>query len=226
MQATNLARYLEGRDLPRYIAVEGPIGVGKTTLARKLADVFRYPVLLEPSVENPFLDRFYRERRRNALPTQLFFLLHRAQQVAELGDGDLVGPMVVADYLIEKDDLFARVTLDDAEYSLYQQIHENLQISAPRPDLVIYLQAPVNVLLERIRRRGIASEQSIDPDYLTTLNDAYTQFFHFFDRAPLLIVNAADIDFAGNDDHFQSLLQQVLNMDGVRQYFNPQPTLL
>lgn len=224
--ARTIAPYLEGRELPRYIVVEGPIGVGKTTLATKLADTFRYPVLLEPSVENPFLERFYRERRSNALPTQLYFLLHRAQQVSELGEGDLLGPNVVADYLIDKDKLFASVTLDEAEYKLYQQIHDNLQIKPPRPDLVIYLQAPAKILMDRIRRRGIASEQNIDAEYLGALIDAYTQFFHYFDQAPLLIVNASEIDFANNEDHFQSLLDQVLTMEGVRQYFNPQPTLL
>ena len=130
-----LAQKIDGRELPRYVAVEGPIGVGKTTLARKVAQVFDYPLLLEPAAENPFLDRYYRDGRRHALPTQLFFLLHRAQQIEGLHSNDLLGPLVVADFLMEKDDLFARMTLDDNEYSLYTQIHESLAIQAPTPDL-------------------------------------------------------------------------------------------
>lgn len=211
---------------PRFIAVEGPIGVGKTTLAHRLAEHFGYPVLLEPATSNPFLDRFYREGRRHALPTQLYFLLNRARQMADLPPEDLVGPTLVADFLLEKDDLFARLTLDDHEYDLYRQIYDNLEIRTPRPDLVIYLQAPVSVLLGRIRRRGIPYERDIETEYLETLNRAYTEFFHFYDAAPLLVVNAAEIDFAHNDAHFQALLAQLGRMDGLRQYFNPNPTLL
>lgn len=221
-----LSQKLEGHDLPRYIVVEGPIGVGKTTLANRLAETFRYPVLLEPAFDNPFLDRFYREGRRHALPTQLFFLLNRARQMSELGVNDLLGPTLVADFLMEKDDLFARATLDDNEYSLYRQIVENLAIQPVTPDLVIYLQAPVSVLLHRIRQRGISYERAIDSDYLELLNSAYTEFFHFYDAAPLLVINATEIDFANNNSHFEALLDQVLAMDGLRQYFNPNPTLL
>lgn len=213
------------QDLPRYIAVEGPIGVGKTTLARRLSESFRYPIMLEPAAENPFLDRFYREGRRHALPTQLFFLLYRAQQIASLRN-DLVGSVLVSDFLIEKDRLFAKLTLDENELKLYDQIHQNLDIEAPTPDLVIYLQAPVPVLLDRIRRRGIGFEQHIDTEYLMNLCTAYTRFFHYYDRAPLLIVNAAEIDFADNDKHYDALVEQLIRMDGVRQYFNPNPTLL
>jgi deoxyguanosine kinase len=210
----------------RFIAVEGPIGVGKTTLARRLAERFNYPLLLEPATDNPFLDRYYREGRRHALPTQLYFLLNRARQMAELPADDLLGPTVVSDFLMEKDDLFAQMTLDDSEYALYRQIYESLDLRTPRPDLVIYLQAPVNVLLGRIARRGIRYEQDIGNEYLETLNQAYTRFFHFYDAAPLLVVNAAQIDFANNDAHFTALLEQALNMDGLRQYFNPNPMLI
>ncbi|MFU8813772.1 MAG: deoxynucleoside kinase [Pseudomonadales bacterium] len=214
------------RPPPRFITVEGPIGVGKTTLAHRLAERFRYPLLLEPATDNPFLDRFYRQGRRHALPTQLYFLLNRARQVAELPRDDLLGPNVVSDFLMEKDDLFARMTLDDNEYALYRQIYDSLDIEPVRPDLVIYLQAPVNVLLGRIARRGIRYERDIESEYLETLNQAYTRFFHYYDKAPLLVVNAAQIDFANNDAHFHALLEQALNMDGLRQYFNPNPTLL
>ena len=215
-----------GPSTPKFIAVEGPIGVGKTTLARRLADTFRRPLLLEPATGNPFLDRFYRDGRRYALPTQLFFLLHRADQVARLADDDLIGPLLIADFLIEKDRLFAEVTLDAHELTLYEQIYRTLDIRPPRPDLVIYLQAPVPVLLDRIRRRGIGYEQRIDPEYLTTLSDAYAEFFHFYDNAPLLIVNAAEIDFAHNERHYGALVTQIETMDSVRQYFNANPTLL
>ena len=213
-------------DLPRYVAVEGPIGAGKTTLATRLAETFKYPLLLEPASDNPFLDRFYREGRKHALPTQLFFLLHRADQIAKLAGPDLLGPTVISDFLIEKDRLFAELTLDKNELALYEQIYTNLMLDPPAPDLVIYLQAPISVLLERIRERGIASEQHIDSDYLITLSDAYTDFFHFYDQAPLLIVNAEEADFTHNDSHFDALLEQVIQMNSVRQYFNPHPTLI
>ncbi|HBP15375.1 MAG TPA: deoxynucleoside kinase [Gammaproteobacteria bacterium] len=217
---------LNDNDLPRYVAVEGPIGAGKTTLATRLAETFNYQLLLEPASDNPFLDRFYREGRRHALPTQLFFLLHRADQVAKLAGPDLVGPTVISDFLIEKDRLFAELTLDQNELALYEQIYNNLMLDPPAPDLVIYLQAPISVLLDRIRERGIASEQHIDGDYLNTLSEAYTDFFHFYDQAPLLIVNAEEADFSHNDKHFDALLEQVVQMNGIRQYFNPHPTLI
>ena len=210
--------------LPGYIVIEGPIGVGKTTLAKRLADSFGYPLLLEPSTENPFLDRFYREGRRHALPTQLFFLLHRAQQIAQVRD-DLLGSVLIADFLLEKDRLFAEINLDKNELELYDQIHQALDLKPPSPDLVVYLQAPVSVLLRRIRHRGIGFEQQMDVNYLTALCAAYTEFFHYYDKAPLMIVNAANVDF-GNDQHFDALVERLAEMEGTRQYFNPDPTLL
>lgn len=212
--------------LPRFVAVEGPIGVGKTTLARRLSETFRYPILLEPAAENPFLDRFYREGGRHALPTQLYFLLHRVRQLAELGEGGLFHPVLVADFLIQKDRLFAEITLDADELELYDQIYNKLAVNAPTPDLVVYLQAPPGVLMDRVRRRGIPAEQHISGDYLTTLSAAYTRFFHFYDEAPVLIINAAEIDFANNDEHFLALVSRITHMSGMRQYFNPHPTLI
>lgn len=217
---------LIGHELPQFIAVEGPIGVGKTTLANRLAQTLQYPILLEPAAENPFLDRYYRDGKRHALSTQLYFLLHRARQVADIGTNDLLGTNLIADFLIEKDDLFAKLTLDDNEYALYRQIYENLAIQAPTPDLVIYLQAPAHILLERIRARGIQYEREITVDYLESLIKGYTEFFHFYDAGPLLIVNATEIDIANNAHHFDALLDQIVAMDGLRQYFNPNPTLL
>ncbi|NOX51736.1 MAG: deoxynucleoside kinase [Gammaproteobacteria bacterium] len=216
----------ELKPLPRYIAVEGPIGVGKTTLAQLLAEAFRYPLLVEPVTENPFLDRFYEEGNQHALPTQLFFLLHRARQISDLSQYDLLGPTLVADFLMEKDRLFAKLTLDEEEYELYEQIHKNLALRPPVPDLVIYLQAPADILQQRIQGRGINFEQHIEMDYLRALADTYTEFFHYYDAAPLLIVNAAEIDFAHNQNHFEALLDQLFHMDGNRQFFNPNPTLI
>jgi deoxyadenosine/deoxycytidine kinase len=214
------------KTLPQYVAIEGPIGVGKTTLAKKLAALLNYPLLLEPVTENPFLDRFYAEGASQALPTQLFFLLQRAKQVQDMPGNDLLERAIIADFMIEKDDLFATLTLDPAELALYRQIHSSLQLVPPKPDLVIYLQAPARVLQQRVFRRGIDFEQSIHIDYLDALADSYTEFFHYYDDAPVLIVNAAEIDFANNDEHFNALLEQILHMDGTRQFFNPNPTLL
>ena len=214
------------KTLPQYVAIEGPIGVGKTTLAKKLAALLNYPLLLEPVTENPFLDRFYAEGASQALPTQLFFLLQRAKQVQDMPGNDLLERAIIADFMIEKDDLFATLTLDPAELALYRQIHSSLQLVPPKPDLVIYLQAPARVLQQRVFRRGIDFEQSIHIDYLDALTDSYTEFFHYYDDAPVLIVNAAEIDFANNDEHFNALLEQILHMDGTRQFFNPNPTLL
>lgn len=216
----------ERQSLPRHIAVEGPIGVGKTTLARRLATALRYPLLLEPATENPFLNRFYLDRHSHALPTQLFFLLHRAGQIADVPKNDLLGPTLVADFIMEKDRLFAKLTLDDEEFHLYEQIHKNLNIEPPTPDLVIYLQAPAEILQQRIHGRGIDFEQHIEPEYLRDLADCYTEFFHYYDDGPLLIVNASEIDFANNDHHFEALLDVVIDMEGTRHFFNPNPTLL
>ncbi len=221
-----IAHAADHRNLPRYVAVEGPIGVGKTTLATRLAETLRYPLLLEPVSENPFLDRFYAEGSRHALPTQLFFLLHRARQVTDMPSNDLLGPTLVSDFLIEKDRLFAQLTLDEAEFQLYEQIHTSLQLDPPTPDLVIYLQAPAETLEDRIRGRGLEFEQHIQLDYLQNLADSYTEFFYYYDAAPLLVVNAAEIDFANNDVHFETLLDQVIQMEGTRQFFNPNPTLI
>lgn len=205
----------------RFIAVEGPIGVGKTSLARRLAASLSAQAVLEEAAQNPFLERFYKNPRAGALPAQLYFLLQRAQQLAALCQADLFAPVRVADYLLEKDRLFARVTLDDAEYALYEQLYARLDIQVPKPDLVVYLQAPVDVLLERIARRGVAYEQYIDRGYLERLNEAYARVFHEFDAAPLLIVNAASIDPISNQRDYDELLAAIKRMSRGRLYYNP-----
>lgn len=205
----------------RFIAVEGPIGVGKTSLARRLCVSLAAEAVLEDAAHNPFLERFYRNPRAGALPAQLYFLLQRAQQLSALKQSDLFAPVRVADYLLEKDRLFARVTLDDAEYALYEQVYARLDIQVPKPDLVVYLQAPVDVLLERIARRGVDYEQYIDRAYLERLNEAYARFFHEFDAAPLLIVNAASIDPIASQRDYDELLAAIRRMSRGRLYFNP-----
>lgn len=205
----------------RFIVIEGPIGVGKTTLATQLAASLGAELLLERADQNPFLERFYRNPRAGALPAQLYFLFSRAQQLATLQQQDLFAPLRIADYLIDKDRLFARATLEEEEYRLYEQVYARLSIDAPRPDLVIYLQAPVDVLMARIARRGIEYEHLIDRSYLERLNDAYARFFHEYSAAPLLIVNAATIDPAGSEADYEELLAAIRRMRRGRLYYNP-----
>jgi len=205
----------------RYIVVEGAIGVGKTSLAKRLAGSLEAEMVLEQDAQNPFLERFYKNPRAGALPAQLFFLFQRAQQLGTLKQQDLFAPRRVADYLFEKDRLFASLTLDAAEMSLYEQVASRLDVDPPKPDLVVYLQAPVEILLGRIARRGIGYESGIDAAYLGRLNDAYARFFHEYDRAPLLIVNAANIDPVQNQADYDELLAAIRRMKKGRMYYNP-----
>jgi deoxyadenosine/deoxycytidine kinase len=206
---------------PRFIVVEGPIGVGKTGLARRLADSFSGELVLEHLTENPFLERFYRNRKSAALPAQLFYLFQRTRQLEELRQSDMFAPVRVADYLIDKDRIFAELTLDREELALYDQIRQKLDIDAPVPDLVIYLQASVDTLLARIARRGISYERLIDRAYLEKLNEAYARHFYGYDDAPLLIVNASGIDLVHNDLDYERLFQQIEQTSGGRHFFNP-----
>jgi deoxyguanosine kinase len=212
-----------GPDAPaqRYIVIEGPIGVGKTSLARRLAETLEAELVLEQDAQNPFLERFYKNPKSGALPAQLFFLFQRAQQLGTLKQQDLFAPRRVADYLFEKDRLFAGLTLDQAEMLLYDQVASRLAVDPPKPDLVVYLQAPVETLLQRIAKRGISYETGIDAAYLTRLNDAYARFFHEYDRAPLLIVNAASIDPVQNLADFDELVGAIRRMKKGRMYYNP-----
>ena len=212
-------------NFPHYIAVEGPIGVGKTSFTKRLAATFNYETVLEKPETNPFLERFYQNRRQAALPTQLFFLFERSRQIQEMRQGDMFEPVRIADFLLEKDRLFAEINLDRDELELYDNVYNHLAIEAPTPDLVIYLQAPVPVLLDRIQLRGVAAEQQIEKEYLAQLVDAYTRFFHYYDAAPLLIVNAAEIDLVNSDADYEALVTYLSTVKRARHYYNPTPSM-
>ncbi|MEJ2391989.1 MAG: deoxynucleoside kinase [Gammaproteobacteria bacterium] len=206
-----------------FIVVEGPIGVGKTTLAKRLAQSFGSEVLLEGADENPFLERFYQDPRSAALQTQLFFLFQRARQIQELRQTDMFQPVRVADFIMEKDRLFAELTLDEDEFNLYKQVYEHVTIDAPEPDLVIYLQAPVDVLVKRVAKRGRQYERQLDAAYLEQIVESYTRFFYNYTASPLLIVNAAELDLVSNESDYQLLLEQIHRTHSGRHYFNPAP---
>ena len=212
---------LRGRMPQPYIAVEGPIGVGKTTLAKRLAELFDYQLLLEDAHENPFLTKFYENRRQNALATQLFFLFQRVQKMDDLKQQDLFKPLRIADFLIDKDPIFAQVNLDPDEFELYRKVFSQMTVDAPIPDLVIYLQASVDRLLERIDRRGIAAERTISRQYLEELNEVYSEFFLYYDAAPLLIVNANQLDLVSRQEDFAQLVDYALDIKAGRHYYNP-----
>ena len=204
----------------RHIVVEGPIGVGKTSLARRLGATFGAQLLLEQPQANPFLERFYREPARHALATQMFFLFQRIHQLAELRQLDLFRTHVVGDFLLDKDPLFARLTLADDELRLYEQLYAQLAPSAPAPDLVIYLQAPAQTLVERVARRGLPAEADISADYLRRLADSYADYFHHYDAAPLLVVNAEHLNPIEREEDYALLVSHVEKMRGRREYFS------
>jgi deoxyadenosine/deoxycytidine kinase len=204
----------------RYIVVEGPIGAGKTSLAVKLAQRLNAATLLEDPKANPFLPQFYRDLRRYALQTQLVFLFQRVAQLESLVQPDLFGKPTVADFTLAKDPLFARLTLDDAEYQLYDRIYSHVRPQAPAPDLVIYLQASVSTLVARVRKRGNREEAGIDEDYLRRLSEAYTSYFHNYADGPLLIVNSERLNFVDDPGHLELLIERVNAMRGGREFFN------
>lgn len=204
----------------RYIVVEGPIGAGKTTLARQLAQHIDADTLMEQPEDNPFLARFYEDMARFALPTQLTFLFQRVDQLRALAQLDMFRRPTVADFLLDKDPLFARLNLTDDEYALYEKVYRHQKPLTPTPDLVIYLQAPVDTLLARVRMRGVRFEQSIPDEYLARLADAYARFFYQYEDAPLLIINSERLDFVHDASHFGMLLDRVASMRGRREFFN------
>jgi deoxyguanosine kinase len=203
-----------------YVVVEGPIGAGKTSLARVLAQYLDTDPLLESPDENPFLARFYEDMRRFALPTQLNFLFQRVDQLRGLSQLDMFGRATVADFLLDKDPLFARLNLSDDELTLYDKVYTHLKPQTPTPDLVIYLQAPVTTLIERVHKRGVDYERSISEHYLARLADAYSRYFYAYEEAPLLIVNSERLNFVDDPDHLQLLLAHIGSMRGRREFFN------
>jgi len=207
-------------DKYRYVVVEGPIGVGKTSLARRLAEHAGAEAMLEKPEDNPFLPRFYADPARHALPAQLFFLFQRINEVSELTQMDLFQTRTVSDYLFDKDALFARLNLNDDEFSLYQNIYRSLAPQAPAPDLVIYLQASTATLFERIRRRSISYEHPIAENYLARLSQSYSDFFYHYDAAPVLVVNCEHLNFVDNGQDFGLLLQRIEGMRGQREFFS------
>lgn len=204
----------------RYVAVEGPIGAGKTSLARLIAGREGAATLLEEPEANPFLARFYQDRRRYALPTQLYFLFQRAAQLKAVAQPDLFSGVTISDFMIEKDELFARLTLDDDEFALYRQVYAQLRPQAPVPDLVIYLQAPPATLIERVGRRGVPYEKHITADYLEQLAEHYARFFYRYEAAPVLIVNSERLNFVGEPADLDLLLQRIAAMRGRREFFS------
>lgn len=216
--------------LPKFIAVEGPIGAGKTTLTKLLASSFGYDTFLEQPSENPFLPDFYVNPSQAALGTQLFFLFQRVKQIQELKQEDIFSSNKVSDFLLDKDKLFAKATLSAEELKLYEQIYNYLSIDLPTPDLVIYLQAETKTLYERVMHRGIEMEKTISFDYLDLLNETYKEFFFDYERSPVLIVNSDYLDLQANKSDYNLLLGKLLDYfnkpEGTKMYFNPSPSLI
>ena len=206
---------------PRYIAIEGPIGVGKSSLAKILAQKYASRLVKEDVAGNPFLERFYENPRKFAFQTQLFFLLSRYRQQRELAQGDLFEAGLVCDYILAKDKIFALINLEDDEISLYKSIYKLLVSTLPKPDLVVYLQARPEVLLSRVRKRGIAYERNISLDYLRTLSDAYNEYFFHYNETPLLVVNTSEIDFVESPRDLEHLVREVKSVKRGTQHYIP-----
>ena len=210
----------------KYIVIEGPIGVGKTSLSNKLALEWDAELILENVDDNPFLSKFYKNPREVSLQTQLYFLLTRTRQVQSFKQQDIFSQTRVSDFMLQKDRLFAQVTLNNEEYDLYDQLYSYMAVDIPKPDLLIYLQAPANVLMKRIKKRGRNFEKYINTEYLERLNSMYLKFFSTYDGSPLLIVNAEDIDFVNTAIDYKNLLDKIYSIDKGRHYFNPLASII
>jgi deoxyguanosine kinase len=210
---------------PRFLVVEGPIGVGKTSLVQKLAQTFNSELLLEMAEENPFLEGFYRDRRSTAFQTQLFFLFQRSKQLAGLQQHDMFMQSMIADFMLDKDRLFAGLNLDANELDLYDQIYQRLSMESPVPDLVVYLQAPVEVLMQRVHKRSRKGERDMDPGYLQKLLDLYNGYFSSYKDSPLLIINTAHINPLASEEDFKLLVEKICTIKAGRHFFNPAPSL-
>jgi deoxyadenosine/deoxycytidine kinase len=217
----SVSQITKSNNRSRYIAIEGPTGVGKTALARRLADSLSADLVLEELHENPFLERFYRDGRSAALPAQMFFLFARARQIEQMRQSDLFSRVQISDYLFTRDRLFAELNLDSEELKLYEQIADKLAVEAPVPDLVIYLQSSVDAIMQRLLRRNLPYDRFVERAYIERLTDAYSRFFHNYDDGPLLIVNASQIDPVNNDADYDQLFQQIERCTGGRHFFNP-----
>ena len=227
---TKVLDFNQYQKIPKFIAVEGPIGVGKTTLTKLLAESFGYNTFLEKPSENPFLVDFYENPSQAALGAQLFFLFQRVKQIQEIKQGDIFTPTRVSDFLLDKDKLFAKATLSDQELKLYEQIYDYLSLDLPTPDLVVYLQAETKTLHQRVMHRGIEMEKSVSFDYLELLNESYKEFFFDYDRSPVLIVNSDYLDLESSKGDYDLLLTKLLDYfnkpEGSKMYFNPSPALI
>jgi len=204
-----------------YIAIEGMIGVGKTVLATKITEKLQARLVTEEVEENPFLVNFYQDMRTYALPTQLFFLLSRHRQQQQLTQQSLFQEKIISDYSFVKDRIFAYLNLSEHELTLYEKIYAFLEKDVLKPDLIVYLQAPIEILIERIRKRGRAYEQDIDPEYLKVLSDAYNRFFLHYDATPLLIVNTTNLDYVKNEQDFIQLFQEIITTTSGRKFYSP-----
>ena len=210
----------------KYIVIEGPIGVGKTSLANKLALEWDAELILENVDDNPFLSKFYKNQREVSFQTQLYFLLTRTRQVQSFKQQDIFSKPRVSDFMLQKDRLFAQVTLNNEEYDLYDQLYSYMTVDIPKPDLLIYLQAPIEVLMKRIRKRGRDFEKYITSQYLENLNSTYLRFFNSYNGSPLLVVNAEDIDFVNNANDYKNLLNKIYSIDNGKHYFNPMASII
>ena len=206
---------------PRFIAVEGAIGAGKTSLVSLLEQQYGARVILEENDSNPFIAKFYEDQETYSFQTQIFFLLSRYNQYMELAQRDLFNSVVVIDYLFQRDKIFAQLNLEDHEYRLYEQIYNLIASKAPKPDLVIFLQASTKVLLERVSKRGREYESFMDPDYLESVNKAFNNFFFYYSDTPLLVINTNEIDFVEKKCDLEELINKVNSHKIGREYYNP-----